>query len=175
MRCDLHVHTIHSGMCTIPGLTRICRECYSDPLEVYDVLKRREMDLVTVTDHDSIEAAETLRRYPDFFLSQEVSCTTPCGTQFHMGVYDITERHHIALQRHRADFFALMAYLHEQRLFFSINHVFSGLTGSRADADFALFEYYSPAMETRNGQLPRDSNCAAAKYATNLRKSHIGG
>ena len=44
------------------------------------------MDLVTVTDHDSIDAAERLRRHPDFFLSEEVSCLTPSGTELHVGV-----------------------------------------------------------------------------------------
>src|SRR5437016_2517592 len=76
MKCDLHVHTHHSGMCTVPVMNRICRESYNDSLEVYETLKRRGMDLVTVTDHDSIDAVEPLRRYPDFFLSEEVSCTT---------------------------------------------------------------------------------------------------
>ena len=60
MRCDLHVHTRHSGMCTLP-LLRHCRESYNDPLEVYEKLKRAGMDLVTVTDHDSIDAVEALR------------------------------------------------------------------------------------------------------------------
>src|SRR5260370_17014625 len=87
MRCDLHVHTRHSGMCTIPVLRRICRESYNDPDEVYETLKRRGMDLVTVTDHDSIDAAERLRRHPDFFLSEEVSCMTPSGPELHLGVY----------------------------------------------------------------------------------------
>ena len=54
MKCDLHIHTIHSGMCTVPVLKRICRESYNDPREVYSVLKRKGMDLVTLTDHDSI-------------------------------------------------------------------------------------------------------------------------
>jgi hypothetical protein len=36
MRCDLHVHSIASGMFTVPGLDRICRESYNDPAEVYD-------------------------------------------------------------------------------------------------------------------------------------------
>src|SRR5260370_23512242 len=61
MRCDLHVHTIHSGMCTVPGLRRICRESYNDPLAVYEKLKRLGMDLVTIADHDSIDAVEALR------------------------------------------------------------------------------------------------------------------
>src|SRR5712691_4572637 len=130
MKCDLHVHTIHSGMCTVPVFKRICRESYSHPAELYDTLKRRGMDLVTVTDHDSIDAAESLRRHADFFLSEEVSCRTSSGSGLHMGVYDIEERHHIELQRRRDDMPSLLAYLGEQRLFFSVNHVFSGLTGS---------------------------------------------
>src|SRR5258706_10329516 len=175
MRCDLHVHTIHSGMCTVPVLRRICRESYNDPHEIYDLLKRRGMDLVTVTDHDSIDAAESLRRHPDFFLSEEVSCATPCGTEFHMGVYDITERHHVELQHRRRDFFSLMAYLSEQQLFFSVNHVFSGLTGTRSAADFAFFEHYFPAMESRNGQMQSGSNRASADYARRLGKAEVAG
>src|ERR1700683_4435445 len=103
MRCDLHVHTRHSGMCTVPVLRRVCRESYSEPEPVYDTLKRRGMDLVTVTDHDSIDAVETLRGRPDFFLSEEVSATSPDGTELHIGVYDIEERHHIEIQRRRED------------------------------------------------------------------------
>src|SRR3974390_2906044 len=99
MRCDLHVHTTGSGMCTVPVARRFCRESYNDPPALYDVLKRRGMDLVTVTDHDSIDAVESLRRFPDFFLSEEVTCTLPSGTELHVGVYDITERDHIEMQR----------------------------------------------------------------------------
>ena len=50
MKCDLHVHTVHSGMCTVPLLNRVCRESYSNPADVYNVLKERGMDLVTVTE-----------------------------------------------------------------------------------------------------------------------------
>jgi predicted metal-dependent phosphoesterase TrpH len=103
MRCDLHVHTTHSGMCTVPILRKFCRESYNQPLEVYEKLKRLGMDLVTVTDHDSIDAVEDLRSRPDFFLSEEVTCTLPSGNQLHVGVYDITERDHIELQRRRHD------------------------------------------------------------------------
>ena len=75
MRCDMHVHTRHSGMCTAPLLDRVCRESYNSPAAVYDELKRRGMDQVTVTGYDGIDAVEELRRRPDFFLSEELSCT----------------------------------------------------------------------------------------------------
>jgi predicted metal-dependent phosphoesterase TrpH len=162
-------------MCTIPLLNRICRESYSDPEAVYQTLKRRGMDLVTVTDHDSIDAAEQLRRYPDFFLSEEVTCITPSGTEIHTGVYGMEERDHVELQRRRKDVPALAAYLDERQLFFSINHVFSSLTGRRTDLDFLLFQELFPALETLNGQIPGINNSTAALLARDWRKAVVGG
>ena len=175
MRCDLHVHTRHSGMCGVPLLNRICRESYNDPQALYETLKRRGMDLVTVSDHDSIDAAESLRSYPDFFLSEEVTCTTPSGTEIHVGVYGIAEKHHAELQRRRNDLLSLVSFLKEQRLFFSINHVFSSLTGRRSESDFALFEELFPGLETINGHMPRSSNDSAAELARRWRKAMVGG
>jgi len=175
MRCDLHVHTRHSGMCNIPGFHRFCRESYNDPEAVYWTLKRRGMDLVTVTDHDSIDASEHLRRYPDFFLSEEVTCTTPSNTEIHVGVYGIEERHHVELQRRRSDVPSLAAYLNEQKILFSINHVFSSLTGRRTELDFEMFEVLFPAMETLNGHIPALNNRAAAQLAENWQKAAVGG
>jgi predicted metal-dependent phosphoesterase TrpH len=165
MRCDLHVHTHHSGMCTVPVMRRICRESYNQPQEVYETLKRRGMDLVTVTDHDSIDASEALRRHPDFFLSEEVSCTTEHGTHLHMGVYGLEERDHADLQVRRDDLPRLIAFLNEKRLLFSINHVFSSLTGPRTEADFEDFATRFPAVETRNGQMLAVANRFAAEFA----------
>ena len=175
MKCDLHVHTLHSGMCTVPLLDRVCRESYNDPLQVYELLKLRGMDLVTVTDHDSIDAVEPLRRNPDFFLSEEVSCSTGNGTRLHMGVYDIEERHHIELQRRRDDMPRLLAYLDEQRLLFSVNHVYSGLTGPRRPADFDEFADRFPAVETLNGQMLASANRHAALFALRTRKVSVAG
>ncbi len=175
MKCDLHVHTIHSGMCTVPVLNRVCRECYSDPEEVYETLKRRGMQLVTVTDHDSIDAVERLRRYPDFFLSEEVSCRTSSGTELHVGVYGIGERDHIELQRRSEDFPSLLAYLQQRRLLFSVNHAFSGLTGARTQADFEEFTAVFPAVETRNGQMLAAANRYAEKMARRAGKAEVGG
>jgi predicted metal-dependent phosphoesterase TrpH len=175
MRCDLHVHTRHSGMCTVPLLNRVCRESYSEPQQLYETLKGRGMDLVTVTDHDSIDAVEQLRRHPDFFLSEEVTATTPGGTEVHVGVYDMQELHHTGIQRRRNDLPALSAYLSERRLFFTINHVYSSLTGKRTDDDFALFARHFPGMEVLNGQIPALNNRRAGDLAESWGKAGIGG
>jgi len=175
MKCDLHVHSIHSGMCTVPLLKRVCRESYNDPLEVYAILKEKGMDLVTLTDHDSIGAAEPLRGYPDFFLSEEVTCRMPSGTTVHIGVFDLTERQHTEIQRRRDDFVCLLAYLTERRLLFTVNHIFSNLTGRRALEDFAWVEAYVPALETHSGQMPAFHNRQAAQLARLLGKAGLGG
>src|SRR5260370_22994936 len=175
MRCDLHVHSIASGMFSVPGLNRICGESYTAPAEVYDRLKRMSMSLVTITDHDSIDGAEARRRHPDFFLSEEVTVRMPSGTEMHMGVYGITERDHVEIQRRKTDFIALLMYLTERKLFFSANHVFSGLTGRREHEDFHWFESYVPAFETRNGQMWPEANESAARLAARRGKIAIAG
>jgi predicted metal-dependent phosphoesterase TrpH len=162
-------------MCTIPLLRKVCRESYNQPLEVYEKLKRLGMDLVTITDHDSIDAVECLRSRPDFFLSEEVTCTLPSGNQIHVGVYDITERDHVELQRRRHDFESLLAWLVDEDLFFSANHVFSSLTGRRSLEDFHLFETAFPALETRNGHMLASANANAAWMADRSARAETGG
>lgn len=175
MKCDLHVHSVHSGFCTIPLFNKICRESYNDPEQVYHSLKRKGMGLVTLTDHDSIDGAERLRHYRDFFLSEEVTCRMPSGTFIHVGVYGLTERQHVAIQRRHDDLPALLAYLSEARLFYSVNHVFSALTGRRAQEDFAWFANFFPALETLNGQMPSTHNRRARDLARQTGKVSVGG
>ncbi|HYL65388.1 MAG TPA: PHP-associated domain-containing protein [Candidatus Methylomirabilis sp.] len=133
------------------------------------------MSIVTLTDHDSIEGAEVLRRHTDFFLSEEATVQLPSGTEMHLGVYGISERDHLEIQRRRKDFISLMMYLTERKLFFSANHVFSGLTGRREEEDFDWIASYVPAYESRNGQMWEKANHSAARLAARLNKVAIAG
>ncbi|HZC66183.1 MAG TPA: PHP domain-containing protein [Candidatus Dormibacteraeota bacterium] len=164
-----------SGPCTTPGLSRICLESYNQPRRVYDQLKRLGMSAVTITDHDAIDAAEELRGHPDFFLSEEATVRMPSGTDIHVGVYNLSERDHVEIQRRRTDFVSLLMYLTERKLFFSVNHVFSSLTGRREAEDFNWFASYVPAFETRNGQMWPEANASAARLATSMGKVGIAG
>jgi predicted metal-dependent phosphoesterase TrpH len=175
MKCDMHIHTKFSGPCTTPVLRKICRESYSEPEAVYSSLRRRGMDLITVTDHDSIDGAEKLRGRANFFVSEELTCRMPSGAEVHVGVYDITERQHVQLQQRRNDLVALVMYLTESRLFFSVNHVFSSLTGRREADDYAWFRDYFPAIESRNGHMLARQNEDSQELAHQWRKIEIGG
>ena len=175
VRCDLHVHSTASGMCDTPLLNRLCRESYNQPDEVYVRCKHLGMSIVTLTDHDSIDAAERLRRHPDFFVSEEVTCRMPSGTLVHIGVYHLSDRQHLEIQSRRNSFVSLLMYLTEQKLFFSVNHMFSGLTGKRDAEDFHWFASYAPAFEVRNGQMWGPANRQAQKLAKRLGKIGIAG
>lgn len=174
MRCDLHVHTIHSGMCTIPGLRGFVRESYTDPDALYDTLRERGMDLVTVTDHDSISACEALAHHSNVFLSEEITCRTPLGTEAHIAVYDLNSRQHVELQRRRDDLPRLAAYVREQGLLASVNHLASCLTGRRRPEDFAEFERFE-AFEGLNGQVLAANNACARAFAVRLGKTMLAG
>jgi predicted metal-dependent phosphoesterase TrpH len=171
----MHVHSYFSGPCTTPIVGKFCRESYNDPNEVYAMLQRRGMNLFTLTDHDCIEGSEPLRKNPNFFLSEELTCRMPSGTEVHIGVYDFHERQHIQLQQRRTDLVSLLMYLTERRLFFSINHVFSSVTGRRERDDFAWFQEYFPAVETHNSHMLQQANEHASNLAKRWKKIGVGG
>jgi predicted metal-dependent phosphoesterase TrpH len=175
MKCDLHVHSVHSGTLPASILRHFFLESYSRPQQVYIKLRQRGMDLVTLTDHDSIAGAEELSQQKDFFVSEEVTCQMPSGTEVHVGVYDLNERQDCEISRRRNDLARLLSYLSEQRLFFAINHIFSGLTGRREIDDFRWFADYFPAVEVRNGQLLAGANHQAELFAGRQSKIAVAG
>jgi predicted metal-dependent phosphoesterase TrpH len=158
MRADLHVHSYHSGYASHLRFLH-ARDCYSEPEAVYRVAKARGMDLVTLTDHDSIDGClEFLDRHPDaadFFISEEVECVVPgLPLKVHIGAYDIDERIHREIQPLRASVYETTAYLRERGVFYTLNHLFFFLRrqlplDAYLDALLPLFS----AFEVRNGTM----------------------
>lgn len=180
MRCDLHVHSFYSGYVNQPFLRHLGRDSYSDPEDVYDAAKRRGMDLVTLSDHDSIEGAMQLSGREDFFTSEEVTCvleTLPGERSrvLHLGVLGISEKQHEGIAARRREPARLMAYLDEEGIAWCVNHLFSPLTGPRrtADLDFALNR--ARALETRNSMMPAATNEFAAREAAKRGLATVGG
>jgi predicted metal-dependent phosphoesterase TrpH len=156
-------------------LSRVCLESYNEPHALYERLKQRGMNLVTVTDHDSIGAVAELRRYPDFFLSEEVTCIMPSGTEMHAGVYGIEEKDHVELQRRRGDVESMLAYAVERGLFVTVNHAYSSLNGPRTEEDFAMFARDFHGIEALNGMMLPRSNRLALDFARRHNKPTLGG
>jgi len=164
-RADLHVHSRHSR---VAGSLRFLRsrDCYSPPLDVYLVAKRRGMDVVTITDHDSIDGwRELMDARPDaadILPGEEVSCWLPdapdANIQLHLGVYGITERLHAEIQPLRRNVFDVMARLRESGTFFALNHLLHGYRGQAPMDTYLRLLSAVPALETRNGAMLQAHN-----------------
>ncbi len=175
MRADLHVHSRHSGPADLPVLRHLGRECYSEPKEVYERARARGMDLVTLTDHDSIEGALEIAHLPGTFLSEEVTLVLEGGRQLHLGVYDLAPAQHLRIARLRFDAEALLAYLAEQRLPACLNHPLSALTGHRERADFEIALGRLSLVESLNGSMPEGHNEQARLLGRAFGMAPVGG
>ena len=136
LRADLHVHTCHSRYNDNIAFLG-ARDCYSRPEAVYATAKARGMDLVAITDHDTIDGAlallERMPHAPDVIVGEEVSCWYPDGgPQVHFGVYGMTEALHRELQPLRRNAFEVAARLRAADVFFALNHLLHFYDAARA-------------------------------------------
>jgi predicted metal-dependent phosphoesterase TrpH len=162
LRADLHVHTRHSKVCgTLTFLGS--RDCYSAPEDVYRVAKARGMDLVAITDHDSIDGAlELLSARPDgndVIVGEEVTCWLPEGAiEVHFGVYGMTEALHREVQALRRNAFEVAAALRQANVFFALNHLLHFYRGQIPVDSYLRLLAEVPALEARNGTMIASHN-----------------
>ncbi len=160
-KADLHCHSRYSG--PVKHLRFLqARDCYSQPIDVYRTAKQRGMDLVTITDHDSIDGClELLNRLgdlTDFIMGEEVSAFLPKFQHtVHIGVYGHTEAQHRDIQKLRPNGEELVAYLRQNNILFVLNHFFHDFSNPVLLHEFIermaeLFQVF----EVRNGTLQRE-------------------
>jgi predicted metal-dependent phosphoesterase TrpH len=172
-RADLHVHSRHSAVNgSLPFLRS--RDCYSSPLDVYLVAKRRGMDVVTITDHDAIDGwRELMDARPgadDILPGEELSCRLPDGNIYvHIGVYGITERLHAEIQPLRRNVFDVIARLRESGTFFALNHLLHFYREQAPLETYLRLLSAVPALETRNGAMLQTHNALAERLSREWR------
>ncbi|MGP1309759.1 MAG: glycosyltransferase [Phycisphaerales bacterium] len=127
-RMDMHVHSTASAGPVIHAASWVdAPECYSEPEEVYMQAVTRGMDLVTITDHDTIRGALSLveRGYPHVLIGQEVTVRFPEDrVKLHVLVYGLTPEldEQITTLGLRDDVYAFAAWLAERNLPHSLAH-----------------------------------------------------
>jgi len=166
-KADLHCHSVYSTF----KYFRIAntRDSYNRPEEVYRVAKERGMDFVTLTDHDSIDGClYLLDQNPDltdFFISEEVETWFPDTRQrIHVNVFDITERQHAEIRRLRENIYDLHAYLKQESILASANHMFQNYRMRNSPRQyleemlrmFDVFEVKNGAMASQHNRLIED-------------------
>lgn len=167
MKLDTHVHTRHSGYSTIKPLHRILRESYNTPESVYRMTRERGMDLVTITDHDTISGALEIADRPDVIVGCEVTASFPDDrVAVHLNVLGLTTETFAEVDRLRGDVRQLLPYLRRAGLFTSLNHVGSSVAGRLTAVHIAAVLPWVHAIEAINGsRLPVQNRTAAALIA----------
>ncbi len=176
-RVDMHCHSCASERSRL-GVQRAAGlpECATPPEEVYALAKRRGMDFVTITDHDTIAGVLEIADRPDVFVSVELTATFKDEPQaVHVLCYGITEEDHEWLQASCDDLERCASYLHEHAIACALAHpyytVAAPLTARHRRRLAELFGVW----EVRNGSRARELNGPAATYVATRDGIGIGG
>ncbi|HEY5142582.1 MAG TPA: glycosyltransferase [Solirubrobacteraceae bacterium] len=177
VRADLHCHSTASQLARL-GVQRALAlpECATEPEEVYELAKRRGMDFVTITDHDTIDGALAIADRPDVFVSVELTARFRGEPQaVHVLCWDITPDDHEWLQVHAGDVVACAEYLDERGIACALAHPFFSVAAPLTPAHRRRLARLFPIWETRNGSRARELNQPAAIYIETHGGVGVGG
>ena len=176
-RVDMHCHSTASHFSKL-GVQRSLGlpECATPPQEVYELAKRRGMDFVTITDHDTIDGCLELADRPDCFVSEELTARFAGEPQaVHVLCYGIDPGDHEWLQAHSGDVEACAAYLHERKIACALAHPFFNVAAPLTRRHRRRLAELFPIWEVRNGSRAAELNMPAAVYVETQGGTGIGG
>jgi predicted metal-dependent phosphoesterase TrpH len=173
----MHCHSTASQLSRL-GVQRSLGlpECATPPREVYELAKRRGMDFVTITDHDTIDGCLELAGRPDCFVSEELTARFAGEPQaVHILCYGITSGDHEWLQAHAGDVEACAAYLDENGIACALAHPFYNVAAPLEARHRRRLAELFPVWEVRNGSRAAELNMPAVVYVETHGSTGIGG
>jgi glycosyltransferase involved in cell wall biosynthesis/predicted metal-dependent phosphoesterase TrpH len=176
-RADLHCHSNASQLSRL-GVQRALGlpECATPSAEVYGLAKRRGMDFVTITDHDTIAGVMQIADRPDVFVSEELTAWFKGEPQaVHVLCYGITQADHDWLQAHADDVEQVAEYLHENEIACALAHPFYAVEAPLTPRHRRRLAQLFGVWETRNGSRARELNAPAAVYIETHGGIGVGG
>jgi glycosyltransferase involved in cell wall biosynthesis/predicted metal-dependent phosphoesterase TrpH len=176
-RVDLHCHSTASEFSRL-GVQRAVGlpECATPPEEVYELAKRRGMDFVTITDHDTIDGVLQIADRADVFISEELTAHFRGEPQaVHVLCYGIAPADHEWLQAHRGDVEECAAYMHEREIVCALAHPYYTVAAPLTSRHRRRLADLFAIWEIRNGARARELNRPAAIYVNTRNGIGIGG
>ena len=168
-KVDLHIHSYASNVTDYYAAnTFAIPESYSDPIATYHELRRQGMDLVTLTDHNSIDGVlEMLAAgLPGVFVSAEMTTTFPeDGCNIHVTVANMTEAQFAEVNRLRGNVYEMIDYVDRQ-----IEDERNAPAGNRL-----AYWMTHPLMSTQNRPYGREGSLTVdhIAQALNCSKRHL--
>ena len=176
-RVDMHCHSTASQLSRL-GVQRSLGlpECATPAPEVYELAKRRGMDFVTITDHDTIDGCLELADRPDCFISEELTARFAGEPQaVHVLCYGITLGDHEWLQAQSGDVEACAAHLRENEIACALAHPFYNVGAPLTQRHRRRLAELFAVWEVRNGSRAAELNMPAVLYIETHGGTGIGG
>jgi glycosyltransferase involved in cell wall biosynthesis/predicted metal-dependent phosphoesterase TrpH len=176
-RADMHVHSTASELSKL-GIQRSLHlpECATEPEEVYELARRRGMDYVTITDHDTIAGALEIAHLPGVFISEELTVWFKGEPQaVHVLCYGITPEDHEWLQAHNDSVEECAEYLVDGGITAALAHPFFAVEAPLTPRHRRRLAQLFPIWETRNGSRAKELNLPAFVYIETHGGTGIGG
>jgi glycosyltransferase involved in cell wall biosynthesis len=100
-----------------------CPESFSQPDSLLRLTRKKGMDALTITDHNTISGCLEIAHLPDTFISEEVTTYFPeNGCKVHVLVYDIDESIHQDIGKIRKNIYDLCAFLNQRKILHAVAH-----------------------------------------------------
>src|ERR1700739_2549767 len=176
-RADMHCHSSASEISRL-GVQRAVGlpECATPPEEVYELAKRRGMDFVTITDHDTIDGVLQIADRPDVFISEELTVSFRGEPQaVHVLCYGITPEDHEWRQAHNDNVEQCAIYMHERDIACALAHPYYSVAAPLTARHRRRLAEMFRVWEVRNGARARGVNMPAATYIGAPDGAGIGG
>ena len=175
LKADLHVHSKYSKQPSEWILRKIgCSESYTEPQKLYAIARDRGMDLVTITDHDTLAGSLEIAHLEGAFLGEEITtCFPEDRCKLHVLAYGISESQHEDISRLRENVFDLVGYLTKEQIVHALAHplfsINNRLTITHLEQALVLFKNLE-----LNGCRDSCQNKAIQEILKNLTREDIG-
>src|SRR4051794_8880137 len=122
--CDLHIHSRFSARSEEWLFRRFdFPDSYTDPRDLYRLVRERGMDWVTITDHDTIAGNLQIGHLEHTFISEEVTTYFPHDPcKIHLLVWGISEAQHSEIVALHDNIYELQAFLQQSAIAHAVAH-----------------------------------------------------
>ena len=152
-KCDLHLHSRHSDRPSEWILRKAgVPDSLSKPLELYEALRKKGHDFVTLTDHNTLGAFRELRGREGFFPGLEITTYFPEDRcKVHLLAWNVEERQFLEIEKLRPNLLELATFLRKEQIAHAVAHPLISVDGRMTADHFEKLLLLFSVFETANG------------------------
>jgi len=152
-KCDLHLHSRHSDRPTEWILRKAgVPDSLSKPVQLYEALRKRGHEFVTITDHNTLGAARELKGREGFIPGLEITTYFPEDRcKVHLLAWQIDECQFGEIEKLRLNLIELGAFLRKERIAHAVAHPLISVDGRMTADHFEKLLLQFEVFETANG------------------------